>query len=90
MEKQTKEKEKESPQLFVPIPIPILVPITPRELKQMMKRLWPAEYKESLTHLQNARIEVLKAVDAAIKQRIETLEEQKSQTETRKEKVRVE
>ena len=87
MEKQNKEKER--PQIFVPIPIPMLVPMTPSEFKEIVKRLWPAEYEESLTHLQNARIEVLKAVDAAIKQRIETLEKQKVENEKRKEKVQV-
>lgn len=87
MEKQ--HKEKEMPQIFVPIPIPMLVPMTPGDLRAIVKRLWPAEYEESLTHLQNARIEVLKAVDAAIKQRIETLEKHKSEIETRKEKVQV-
>ncbi len=88
MEKQPPGKEK--PQLYVPVPIPMLVPMTPGELHEIMMRLWPADYKESLTHLQNARIEMLKAVDAALKQRIETLEKRKSETETRKEKVQVE
>ena len=86
MEKQNKEKER--PQLFVPIPM--LVPMTPSEFKEIVKRLWPAEYEESLTHLQNARIEVLKAMDAAIKQRIETLEKHQAENEKRKEKVQVE
>lgn len=88
MEKQ--HRAKEMPQPFIPVPIPMLVPITPGEFKEIVKRVWPAEYEESLTHLQNARIEVLKAVDAMIKQRIEALEKHKLETEKRKEKVQVE
>ena len=88
MEKPNREKER--PQIFVPIPIPMLVPMTHSEFKEIVKRLWPAEYEESLTHLQNARIEVLKAVDAAIKQRIETLEKHQAENEKHKEKVQVE
>ena len=40
MEKQ--HRAKEMPQPFIPVPIPILVPITPGEFKEIVKRVWPA------------------------------------------------
>lgn len=75
---------------FIPIPIPLPIPVPAGFFDEWLTRLWPQEYRESLTHLQNARIEVLKAIDAAIKTRIEVLKRVQREAEPRKEKVQVE
>lgn len=75
---------------FIPIPVPMPVPMSPGDFEEILTRVWPNEYRDSLTHLQNARIEVLKAIDAAIRKRIEILETRQTEAAPRKEKVNVE
>lgn len=87
MEKEASRKEAWP---FIPVPIPLLVPVSPGFFDELLMRLWPQEYRDSLTYLQNAQIEVLKAIDAAINKRIESLEEPQKEAKPRKEKVKVE
>lgn len=72
---------------FVPVPVPIFLPFSIGFFDELLTRAWPKEYEEVLNHLRNARIEVLKAVDAAIKKKIEKLEKE---AVPKKEKVKVE
>lgn len=81
-----KEKEKEgykqSPLLILPLPL--------FNIDELILRFWPENYNESLKHLINARIEILKAINAAIEKRIEELEAHKAKIEEKREKVKVE
>jgi hypothetical protein len=87
MTEESSQKEKWP---FIPIPIPMPVPLSPKEFDQIISRMWPKEYRESLTHLRKARLEVLKAMEAAIKTRVEIMEKHHAEEEPRKEKVQVE
>lgn len=73
---------------FIPIPILLPIPLTPQSFDELLVRIWPRGYEESLTHFLNARIELIKAAEAALKKRSEQLEELKEYR--KKEKVKVE
>ena len=74
---------------IIPLPILLPIPLTPTAFDELLVRIWPRGYEESLTHLLNARIELCKAVEAALKKRSEQLEELK-ESRQKKEKVKVE
>lgn len=82
-------KGRRIPYPFVPLPIPVFLPLTPKHFDELLERVWPSEYYDSLIHLRNARIELLKAVNSAISKRIETLEKQQRESRPQKEKVKV-
>jgi hypothetical protein len=86
MEKESSRKETLP---FIPIPVPLLVPVSPGFFDEWLTRTWPQEYRGSFAHLQNAQIEVLKAVDAAVSKRIESLEKHQKEAKPQKEKVQV-
>jgi hypothetical protein len=73
----------------IPIPILLPIPVTPAAFDELLVKIWPRGYEESLTHFLNARIELYKAVEAALKKRSEQLEELR-ETRQKKEKVKVE
>jgi len=74
---------------IIPIPVLLPIPLTLRALDELLVRIWPRGYEESLTHFLNARIELYKALEAALKKRSERLEELK-ESRQKKEKVKVE
>ena len=74
---------------IIPIPILLPIPLTPAAFDELLVRMWPKGYEESLTHFLNAKIELYKAVEAALKKRSEQLEELKENRQ-KKEKVKVE
>lgn len=86
-------EEKRAPPPYwptiIPIPIFLPIPITPAAFDELLVRIWPRGYEESLTHFLNARIELYKAVEAALKKRSEQLEELR-ESRQKKEKVKVE
>jgi len=86
------EKESSRRELwpFIPIPIPLPIPISEGFFDEWLARVWPRGYEDSLIHIQNARIEVLRAVEAAVKRRIEVLEKAQQEVKPKKEKVQVE
>ncbi len=71
------------------IPILLPIPLTPTAFDELLIKMWPKGYEESLTHFLNAKIELYKAVEAALKKRSEQLEELKENRQ-KKEKVKVE
>lgn len=90
MEKEESARSRRRmPYPFVPLPIPIFLPLTPKHFDEFIERVWPSEYYDSLIHLRNARIELLKAVNSAINKRIEDLEKQQRESRPQKEKVKV-
>jgi len=74
---------------IIPIPILLPLPLTPTAFDELLIKMWPRGYEESLTHFLNARIELYKAVEAALKKRSEQLEELR-ESKQKKEKVKVE
>ena len=74
---------------IIPIPILLPIPLTPTAFDELLVRMWPKGYEESLTHFLSARIELYKTVEAALKKRSEQLEELK-ESRQKKEKVKVE
>jgi len=89
LEKEESARRRRMPYPFVPLPIPIFLPFTPKHFDELIERVWPSEYYDSLIHLRNARIELLKAVNSAISKRIEDLEKQQRESRPQKEKVKV-
>jgi len=83
-------EERKTP-VYQPIIIPILLPLplTPLAFDELLIKMWPKGYEDSLTHFLNARIELYKALEAALKKRSERLEELK-ESRQKKEKVKVE
>ncbi|MEM0117420.1 MAG: hypothetical protein QXX17_04165 [Conexivisphaerales archaeon] len=82
-------KSRRAPYPFVPMPVPVFVPFSPKVFDEFLERIWPSEYYDSLVHLRNARIELLKAVNSAVSKRIEILEKQQKESRPQKEKVKV-
>jgi len=74
---------------IIPVPVLLPIPLTPTAFDELLVRIWPKGYEESLTHFLNAKIELYKAVEAALKKRGEQLEELK-ESRQKKEKVKVE
>ena len=74
---------------IIPIPILLPIPLTPAAFDELLVRMWPKGYEESLAHFLNARIELYKAAEAALKKRSEQLEELK-ESRQKKEKIKVE
>ncbi|MEM0075633.1 MAG: hypothetical protein QXG05_02480 [Nitrososphaerota archaeon] len=89
-EKEARESKKAISYPFIPVPVPIFLPLSTRFFDEFLERVWPKEYYDSYMHLQNARIEMLKAVESAIGKRIETLERAQKEARPQKEKVKVE
>ena len=75
--------------IIMPLPVLLPIPLTPTAFDELLVRMWPKGYEESLTHLLNARIELCKAVEAVLKKRSEQLEKLK-ESRQKKEKVKVE
>jgi hypothetical protein len=88
-EEAVKSSRRKMPYPYVPLPIPVFLPLTPKHFDELIERVWPSEYYDSLVHLRNARIELLKAVNSAISKRIEDLEKQQRESRPQKEKVKV-
>ncbi len=84
LSEKDKEKEEYKKLPLLVLPLPLL------DIDEIILRFWPINYEESLKHLINARIELLKAINVAIEKRIEELEKRKSRIEEKKEKVKVE
>jgi len=74
---------------IIPVPVLLPIPLTPTAFDELLVRIWPKGYEESLTHFLNAKIELYKAVEAALKKRSEQLEDLKESVQ-KKEKVKVE
>lgn len=74
---------------IIPIPVLLPIPLSPTAFDELLIRMWPRGYEESLTHFLNARIELYKAAEAALKKRSEQLEGLK-ESRQKKEKVKVE
>jgi len=77
------------PPTIIPVPVLLPIPLTPTAFDELLIRMWPKGYEESLTHFLNAKIELYKAVEAALKKRSEQLEDLKENVQ-KKEKVKVE
>lgn len=73
-------------------PIYVLMPFFPIiNMDEILRKIWPKGYEESLEHLINARIEILKAINSALEKRIKELESAKAELkEVKREKVKVE
>ena len=74
---------------IIPVPVLLPIPLTPTAFDELLIKMWPKGYEESLTHFLNAKIELYKAVEAALKKRSEQLEDLK-EIGQKKEKVKVE
>ena len=74
---------------IIPVPVLLPIPLTPTAFDELLIKMWPKGYEESLTHFLNAKIELYKAVEAALKKRSEQLEDLKESGQ-KKEKVKVE